>query len=116
MRLGDFMGDAQALGTLGTLGHHHPGGLGPQAAVADIGEHRFVGLGTGLAGALQVEISVFHFNSLSRYRLCGAVRAVTEYIRDVSPDRFAAGWPACALFLRHKRGTALAIPRSCSGA
>src|SRR5690606_18115906 len=38
MGLGDFMGGAQPLGALGALGHHHPGGFGAQAAVADIGE------------------------------------------------------------------------------
>lgn len=54
--LAGFLFGALAVGAVGAVGHHFPGGGGAQVAFADIGEGRGGGLGVRLGGAGAVEI------------------------------------------------------------
>src|SRR5687767_10219922 len=61
--LGELAGldlGAHALAALGAVGHSGPGGMRPEAAVADIGEGGGLRIPLGLGGADAVEIELGH--------------------------------------------------------
>jgi len=65
---------AHAIGTIGAVGHRLPGGFGAQASLADVLKAGGVRVRTGFGGALQIEIAVFHSNTVPKARSSGRRR------------------------------------------